>query len=378
VQINVVHDQSVASSGFAGGGRPKRAVQKCRHWMRGATREGIRSAAPRQAAAWRPAPIGSLALAMTVAVTLACHTPGARAMDLKVAGNQLILSGAVIGDELGKVEKTLDGDRAIDTVILRNSPGGDAPTGYRVGEMFRARGLRTAVSGYCYSSCSRMFLGGASRHFTDDFPPEYTDAGFHGHYDRQGQLAVRSVQNLGLKDWIVKYSDGKADPALVERWINIPRGIGMIHFYHPDLLKRDGVSTFMCQGSEPMARSALGCEPILKTAIELGIATSLEIVTSNDQSEVRALLPKRPKASGFAAIEDIDKVPLTNDAGRQQYQRFLAARLPRAVALSPDGSVLFWNAGGFDAVNLALTRCSQRSNRTCRLYAVDNDVVWTP
>jgi hypothetical protein len=48
------------------------------------------------------------------------------------------------------------------------------------------------------------------------------------------------------------------------------------------------------------------------------------------------------------------------------------------VALSPDGSVMAWNAGRFDAVNLALTRCAQQSNRKCRLYAVDDDVVWTP
>jgi hypothetical protein len=66
------------------------------------------------------------------------------------------------------------------------------------------------------------------------------------------------VQDLGLKDWVIKYSDGKADPALVERWINIPRGTGMIHFHHRDLLKRDGVSTFMCQGSALMARSVTG------------------------------------------------------------------------------------------------------------------------
>jgi hypothetical protein len=134
----------------------------------------------------------------------------------------------------------------------------------------------------------------------------------------------------------------------------------------------------MCQGNEAMARPARGCEPIIKSAIELGIATSLEIVKSNDQSEVRALLSECPKASGFAAIEDMDKVPLTSDAGRQEYRRFLAAKLPRAMALSPGGRAWAWNAGGFDAVNLALTRCAQRSNQTCKLYAVDNDVVWTP
>jgi hypothetical protein len=329
-------------------------------------------------AAWRSALISSLALTLAVALTLACHTWSAWAMDLKVVRNQLILSGMVIGDELGKVEKTLDDDRAIDTVILRNSPGGDAPTGYRVGELFRARGLRTAISGYCYSSCSRMFLGGLSRHFTDDFPPEYTDVGFHGHYDAHGHLVVQSVQDLALKDWIIKYSDGKADPALVDRWINIPLSTGMIHFRHPQLFKRNGASTFMCQGNEMTARTGFGCEPIFKTAIELGIATSLELVKSNDQSELRASFPERPKASGFAEIEDVGKVPLATDAGRREYRRFLAAGLPRAIALSPGGVAWAWNSGPFDAANLALTRCAQRSSQTCKLYAVDNDVVWTP
>jgi len=210
-------------------------------------------------------------------------------MDLKVVGNQLILSGPVVGDELAKTQKILLDSSTIDTVILRNSPGGHAPTGFRIGELFRERGFRTAVSGYCYSSCSRIFLGGKSRFFTDDYPPEYTNVGFHGHY-HDGQISRRAVKASDLKNWIIKYSDGKADPDLVERWINIPRGIGMIHFYHPILLKRDGVSTFMCQGTEPVAASALGCEPIRKTALDLGIVTSLEIVKSNDQETVRATL----------------------------------------------------------------------------------------
>jgi hypothetical protein len=41
---------------------------------------------------------------------------------------------------------------------------------------------------------------------------------------------------LHLKDWIIRYSDGKADIALVERWINIPRASGMIYFYNPALV----------------------------------------------------------------------------------------------------------------------------------------------
>jgi hypothetical protein len=162
------------------------------------------------------------------------------------------------------------------------------------------------------------------------------NVGFHGHYD-DCHLNKEAVARRGLKSWIIKYSDGKADSALVERWINIPLCGGMAHFYHPELLKRRGISTFMCQGNEPMAQSVIGCEPIHKTALDLGVVTSLEIMKSTDQAEIRAMLPKRPTATSFAAIEDIGKVPLHDAAAHQGHQRFLAAGLPRAFALSPDG-----------------------------------------
>jgi hypothetical protein len=203
-------------------------------------------------------------------------------MELKVVGNQLILSGGVVGDEPEKVREALANSPEIDTVVLRNSPGGDAPAGYQVGQMLRERGIRTAVSGYCYSSCSRMFLGGRTRYFTDDYLPESNNVGFHGHYDRGGHLNANRVRQYGLRDWIVRYSDGKADPALVERWINIPYSRGMIHFFHPGLVKRAGVSTFMCQGDEG-ERSAFTCEPIAKTALDLGIITSLDLVHCADR-----------------------------------------------------------------------------------------------
>lgn len=111
--------------------------------------------------------------------------------------------------------------------------------------------------------------------------------------------------------------------------------------------------------------------------LDLGVITSLAIVKSEDQAQVRALLPKRPKASGFAAVEDINKVPLHDAAARQGYQRFLAAGLPRAFALSTDGRTWAQNSGGFDAINPALNHCGQLSKQTCKLYAVDDDAVWT-
>jgi hypothetical protein len=209
------------------------------------------------------------------------------AMELKVVGKQLILNGRVVGDEPGEVREALANSPEIDTVILRNSPGGDAPAGYQTGQLLRERGLRTAVSGYCYSSCSRMFLGGRTRYFTDDYPADHTHIGFHGHYRADGHLNAALMGQYGLRDWIIKYSDGKADGNLVERWINIPYSRGMIHFFHPVLVNRGGASTFMCRGDEPTGL-VFACEPIGKTALELGIVTSLDILRSADQPDIRA------------------------------------------------------------------------------------------
>lgn len=302
----------------------------------------------------------------------------ASAMDFRLIADQLVLSGPVNSGDFEKTRDILASSAKVDTIVLRNSPGGDVLSGYRLGELFREKGLRTLVSGLCYSSCSRMFLGGKTRYFTDDFPPIYTNLGFHGHYDMSnGHLQPQLVAQFHLKDWLIKYSDGKADPALIDRWMAIPINIGMIHFYHPDLFKPGGISTFLCQGTEKMAQAVLGCEPIRKTALELGIVTSLQVQRSNDQDEIKLGIPTRPRSSNFAAIDDSSKVPLLSQAGLAEYQRFLASGLPRAFAISTDHGSWAWNAGAFDSMAMALRRCVDRAHLICRLYAVDDDVVWT-
>jgi len=62
---------------------------------------------------------------------------------------------------------------------------------------------------------------------------ERTFVGFHGHYDANGQLNRALVERFGLLEWIIKYSDGKADRDLVQRWINIELNTGMVAFMHP-------------------------------------------------------------------------------------------------------------------------------------------------
>jgi hypothetical protein len=98
------------------------------------------------------------------ALAMAMATTQTAAMHMQVAGDQIILSGAVNPRDDDRLQALLDEQRReVTTIILRDSPGGDAASAYAIGDLIRKRGLRTAVSGYCLSSYSRMFLGGVAR-----------------------------------------------------------------------------------------------------------------------------------------------------------------------------------------------------------------------
>jgi hypothetical protein len=303
----------------------------------------------------------------------------ALAMDINTVDNALILSGPVTGAELNQVKDALAANPKIDLVVLRNSPGGDAWTGYRMGEFFRDKGLTTAVSGYCISSCSRMFLGGKQRLFTDDYPAARTFVGFHGHYDNSGNLDRGSVSKGGLYQWILRYSDGKADPDLVSRWIAIEKNGGAASFLHPDVSATLGHSVFFCDGVQNTTSNSTKCEPLATNALERGVITDVRRVSSPD----KASLPHIQRAtqfvaSGYAALADASKLPLDAAAGLQEYRRYLQAPVPRAFAVAPTRQHWGWvsNSKG-DVEDQALKRCAERAKQACVLYSVDELVVYT-
>ena len=84
-----------------------------------------------------------------------------------------------------------------------------------------------------------------------------------------------------------------------------------------------------------------------------------------------------PAPSGFAPLTDADKVPHVKAAGRDGYNAFLSKPYPRAYALSPSG-VWGWAYQGDDPLQRALASCNKfAKDQSCRLYAVDDQVVWT-
>lgn len=203
----------------------------------------------------------------------------ATAMSMEVAGDQIILSGEVARGDYNKFLTLINQNTSVKTVILRDSPGGDSRTGYDIGTMIRARGLNTAVSGFCRSSCSRMFLGGVERQFADDQPVGKRHVGFHGNYETGGGLNLSALATL--RKYIIDFSDGKADVELVNRWTTIPER-GFIYFFDSSRLnRRDEASVFLCTGSETRGSRYEECEKIGKSGYDLGVFTSSKLVTPN-------------------------------------------------------------------------------------------------
>ncbi|MDP2449981.1 dienelactone hydrolase family protein [Polaromonas sp.] len=82
-----------------------------------------------------------------------------------------------------------------------------------------------------------------------------------------------------------------------------------------------------------------------------------------------------PPETDFAALENVIKLPHVKSAGRAGYQAYLMKMIPRAFAIGPDGA-WGWADGGEDPLKRALHNCQRHSKGECRLYSVDDFVVW--
>ena len=105
----------------------------------------------------------------------------------------------------------------------------------------------------------------------------------------------------------------------------------------------------------------------------VGLPTS---ITHAKFSNVPIVTPVPPKTD-FAALEDEAKLPHVRDTGRAGYKNFLTKQFPRAFAIAPNG-VWAWAEMGDDPLKRALDSCNRNGQGQCKLYAVDDLVVWQP
>lgn len=130
----------------------------------------------------------------------------AQAMTVEVQGNTVFATGPV-DDDVRKFVEAFE-NKAVDTVVFVNSPGGDLATALRVGRLIASNGYSTVIAGSCVSACSIMFMGGKERRFSDAFRPNQTLIGIHGAHNRdtkqidpnfQPQIFAFYKQHMGEK-----------------------------------------------------------------------------------------------------------------------------------------------------------------------------------
>ncbi|HEY3597586.1 MAG TPA: CocE/NonD family hydrolase [Paraburkholderia sp.] len=85
--------------------------------------------------------------------------------------------------------------------------------------------------------------------------------------------------------------------------------------------------------------------------------------------------PTQPNPTDFASIDSTDAVPFVDEAGRNGYRNFLHQYPSRAFAVSGSGA-WSWAEGGDDPMKVAVANCQKQSSDPCRLYAVNDTVVW--
>ena len=82
-----------------------------------------------------------------------------------------------------------------------------------------------------------------------------------------------------------------------------------------------------------------------------------------------------PPGTDFAPLDDETSLPHVKDTGRAGYKTYLTKPIPRAFAVSPSGA-WGWAGGGDDPLQRAVDSCNRNGKGQCRLYSVDDLVVW--
>ena len=129
-----------------------------------------------------------------------------------------------------------------------------------------------------------------------------------------------------------------------------------------------------------LIRSPTGLLPVLLTAMFLTACGGLSSSAVTDSTSNPA---QRAASAAFAQVENLDALPTTSILTKMLYRDWLNKPVPRAFALSSDGAAYrTWCITTdpkvpLDVAERALHRCNKAGKKDCKLYAVDNTVVWT-
>jgi dienelactone hydrolase len=226
---------------------------------------------------------------------------------------------------------------------------------------------RVIVAGQSYGGLATMAFG------TRQFPGVRGLLNFagglriDGHYCDWQSALVTAFRSYGSRTslpslWFYGENDSYFDPSLAQRLQTAYQSAGgssqLIAFgrfksdAHGLASSRDGIPVWWPATERFLQR--------------IGLPTDINTLIGETE---------RLPASGFAANDNADAVPHLTETGRAAYRHYLSQSLPRAFALSASGA-WSWAEDGDDPPSRALAACQKNSKLPCKLYSVDQDVVW--
>jgi dienelactone hydrolase len=226
---------------------------------------------------------------------------------------------------------------------------------------------RIVVAGQSYGGMATLALG------TRDLPGVRGLINFAGglrddanRCDWRSEL-VRAFGTYGASNriaslWLYGENDSLFGPELVIRMHDAyVRSGGQARLVEYGNFKRDAHGMIASRDGEKIWWRET--EPFLK---QIGMPTEERYKVT-----VQPSLPK----TDFARLDDVDAVPYLGERGRAGYREYLGKLTPRAFAVSPNGAWC-WAEDGEDPDSRALETCEKKAGRQCRLYSVDEHVVW--
>lgn len=309
------------------------------------------------------------------------------ALSFMTTGDLLKVWGkAEIGDEEKLAAKLTP---EIKTVVLQSPDGSNWSLARDLGEKIEARGVTTVAHGPCSSfTCAMMFLSGKQRLFSGAGRAEthYVVLSFWEANTGSNHAITsdRSTMDDVLTWWSGHTKLKGSDLRVHHDSMFYTRGSTFRYdhkIFFPAEARVSPANVLHCSGEkeEKLGRSLYfsECMPAQDaSALGKGIVTSNERFAHPEikaQEDIAA-----PAPSQYAKLTDPLTLPL-NDTCRENYELFRTLDAPRAFVVSSNGGCAMRNAQSFRPRYFALEACKKLENPgSCRLYAVDDEVVFTP
>lgn len=165
-------------------------------------------------------------------------------MQMRIEGSSLIIRGSLDTSKYTEFNDLL-ATNVIGIIIFNDVLGGTIRSVEWYGNKIAGLSIATKVDGKCYSACALVFLKGSNRSVNK---MRNNVIGFHGPRGPRGEALVYFV--AVFKAWILKSTDGKFTPELIDKALSINSNDGALFIFTDTFFGLFRTWALLCENSE--------------------------------------------------------------------------------------------------------------------------------